>query len=73
MSVHSVITTGSNELGDFRAGLSAAFIGTVPAIMVGGMLTISLSVIWWFLFPGLKEVKDIKDLNNWVFKCTGFI
>ncbi len=64
MSVHSVITTGSNELGDFRAGLSAAFIGTVPAIMVGGMLTISLSVIWWFLFPGLKEVKDIKDLNN---------
>tara|TARA_E500000075_G_C6987187_1_gene320526 strand:- start:644 stop:1774 length:1131 start_codon:yes stop_codon:yes gene_type:complete len=64
MSVHSVITQGSNELGDFRAGFSASLIGTVPAIMFGGALTISLSVIWWFLFPGLKEVKDIKDLNN---------
>lgn len=64
MSVHSVITTGSNELGDFRAGLSAALIGIVPAIMVGGIFTISLSVVWWFLFPGLKEVKDIKDLNK---------
>ena len=64
MSVHSVITQGSNDLGDFRAGFSASLIGTVPAIMFGGALTISLSVIWWFLFPGLKEVKDIKDLNN---------
>lgn len=64
MSVHSVITTGSNELGDFRAGLSATLIGTIPAIMVGGILTVSLSVIWWYLFPGLKEVKDIKDLNK---------
>ena len=64
MSVHSVITTGSNELGDFRAGLSATLIGTVPAIMIGGILTVSLSVMWWYLFPGLKEVKDIKDLNK---------
>jgi MFS family permease len=64
MSVHSVITTGSNELGDFRAGLSATLIGTIPAIMFGGILTVSLSVIWWYLFPGLKEVKDIKDLNK---------
>ena len=64
MSVHSVITTGSNELGDFRAGLSASIIGIAPAIMIGGMLTVSFSIIWWFLFPGLKEVKDMKDLNN---------
>ncbi len=64
MSVHSVITSGSNELGDFRAGLSASIIGTVPAVMIGGLLTISFSIIWWFLFPGLKEVKDMKDLNN---------
>ena len=64
MSVHSVITTGSNELGDFRAGLSATIIGIAPAIMAGGVLTVSFSIIWWFLFPGLKEVKDMKDLNN---------
>ncbi len=48
MSVHSVITTGSNELGDFRAGLSASIIGIAPAIMVGGLLTVSFSIIWWF-------------------------
>ena len=32
MSVHSVITTGSNELGDFRAGLSASIVGSLAII-----------------------------------------
>ena len=60
----TLIGTSSNELGDFRAGFSASIIGIAPAIMIGGMLTVSFSIIWWFLFPGLKEVKDMKDLNN---------
>jgi MFS family permease len=63
-SVHSMTSNASNEIGDFRAGLTASFIGTVPAIFIGGVVTITLSAMWWFLFPDLKNIKNIKDLEK---------
>ncbi|MFT6497403.1 MAG: putative MFS family arabinose efflux permease [Alphaproteobacteria bacterium] len=63
-AVHSLATNASNEIGDFRAGLTASFIGTVPAIFIGGVVTITLSAMWWFLFPDLKNIKNIKDLEK---------
>ena len=55
-SVHSVTTNASNEIGDFRAGLTAAAIGIVPAVALGGLVTVSLSLIWWRIFPDLRNV-----------------
>ncbi|MBT4203717.1 MAG: MFS transporter [Rhodobiaceae bacterium] len=63
-AVHSLATNASNEIGDFRAGLTASFIGTVPAIFIGGVVTITLSAMWWFLFPDLKNIKNIKELEK---------
>ena len=40
-AVSSVAINASNELGDFRAGLMAAWITTVPAVVVGGVVTIA--------------------------------
>ncbi len=64
MSVHSVTTEASGEVGDFRAGLTASFIGTVPAIFIVGLLTIAFSIVWWYLFPDLKNIKDMKDIKK---------
>ena len=36
-AVNSLFVIGSNQLGDFRAGLMAAWLGTIPAVMVGGV------------------------------------
>ena len=36
-AVNSLFVIASNQLGDFRAGLVAAWIGTIPAVMVGGI------------------------------------
>ena len=55
-SVHSLTTNSSNEIGDFRAGTSAALIGVIPAVAVGGLLTVSLSLLWWRIFPQLRNV-----------------
>ncbi|NND49468.1 MAG: MFS transporter, partial [Rhizobiales bacterium] len=55
-SVHSVTTNASNEIGDFRAGLTAAAIGIIPAVALGGLVTVSLSLIWWRIFPDLRNV-----------------
>jgi MFS family permease len=61
-AVSSVAINASNELGDFRAGVMAAWITTVPAILVGGVVTIAVTALWWRLFPDLRRVDKISDL-----------
>ena len=58
-AVNSVSINASNELGDFRAGLMAAAIGTVPAVFVGGLVTLGVTALWWKMFPDLRKVDGI--------------
>jgi MFS family permease len=55
-SVHSVTAGTSDDIGDFRAGASAAVIGLSPAIALGGLVTIFLSLSWWWIFPAMRDV-----------------
>lgn len=61
-SVHSIATNSSNEIGDLRAGVTASFIGIVPSVFIGGIITIGISVLWPVLFPELKKVKKMENL-----------
>ena len=36
-AVNSMFVVASNQLGDFRAGLMAAWLGAVPAVLIGGI------------------------------------
>jgi len=56
-AVNSVFTGASNEIGEFRAGAMAAAIGTVPAVIVGGIGAIAVTAIGWKLFPELVRVQ----------------
>ncbi len=50
-AVNSVFIGASNELGEFESGLTAAWLGLVPALVVGGILTLAVTVLWakvWF-------------------------
>jgi MFS family permease len=52
-AVFSLSTSTSNQLGQFQSGVMAALLGTVPAVVVGGIGTL-LIVAWWKrLFPAL--------------------
>ena len=53
----SMFTGTSNQLGEFRAGLSAALLGTVPAVLLGGVGTIAVALAWMYLFPELRRVR----------------
>ena len=53
----SMFTSTSNQLGEFRAGLSAALLGTVPAVLLGGVGTIAVALAWMYLFPELRRVR----------------
>jgi hypothetical protein len=62
-SVEQVFVSGSNELGDFRAGLAAGLIGVVPAVVVGGASTILVTGLWAWLFPALRNLDRLSDLT----------
>jgi hypothetical protein len=61
-SVHSIATNSSNEIGDLRAGITASFIGIIPSVFIGGMMTIGVSLLWSIIFPELKKVKKMENL-----------
>jgi MFS family permease len=61
-AVSSVFTGTSNELGEFRAGMMAAWLGTVPAVLVGGVGSILVAAICWKAFPELARVKRFEEV-----------
>ena len=50
-AVNSVFIGASNELGEFESGVTAAWWGIVPAVIVGGVATIAVGAAWTRLFP----------------------
>jgi MFS family permease len=55
-AVNAVFIGASNELGEFESGLTAAWFGSVPAVVIGGVATIAVAVLWSALFPSLRRL-----------------
>jgi len=60
-AVHSLFTGTSNQLGAFESGLVAALLGTVPSVLLGGIGTVAIAVLWMVLFPELRRVHRLKN------------
>jgi MFS family permease len=56
MAVNAMCTGSSGTLGEFRAGVVAAWLGAVPAVLMGGVGTIVVMLIWMWAFPQLRRV-----------------
>jgi MFS family permease len=57
-AVNMVFIGASNELGAFRAGMVAALIGVVPAVVIGGIGTIAVAGLWALRFPELRKIRQ---------------
>jgi MFS family permease len=55
-AVHSVFVGISNELGAFESGLAAAVLGTVGAVIAGGIGTVLIVVLVAALAPDLRRL-----------------
>lgn len=55
-AVNSVFIGASNELGEFESGVTAAWWGVIPAVVVGGAATIGVAAVWAWLFPSLRRL-----------------
>jgi MFS family permease len=59
MSVNSMFSGSSGTLGEFRAGALAAWIGAVPSALIGGLGVILIALVWYRLFPALREIQRL--------------
>jgi MFS family permease len=62
-AVHSLFVGTANELGDFRAGAVAAWLGAVPAVLAGGLATLAVVALWAWRFPELRRVARLADVK----------
>jgi len=60
-AVNMLFIGSSNELGEFRAGTSAAWVGVVPAAVLGGVCTLGVVGAWAVLFKPLRKVDRFED------------
>ncbi len=60
-----VFICSSNELGAFESGMVAALIGTVPCVVLGGIVTFGIVAGTAYLAPELRKLKfDLKTLEQ---------
>jgi hypothetical protein len=59
MAVNSMFTGSSGSLGEFRAGVIAAWLGAVPSALIGGIGAIVVMLIWMCAFPQLRRVDSL--------------
>jgi MFS family permease len=55
-AVNMLFIGASNEFGQFESGLTAQWMGAVPAVVAGGVGTIIVVAVWSWLFPALRKV-----------------
>jgi len=62
-AVEMVFLSASNELGAFESGIAAALLGAVPAVVIGGVVTIVIALSWSRFFPALARVDRLDELR----------
>jgi hypothetical protein len=54
-AVNSIFIGASNQLGEFESGATAALLGPVGSVVLGGLGTVLIAASWLRLFPALAR------------------
>ena len=54
-AVNAVFIGASNQLGEFESGVTAALLGPVGSVVLGGLGSIAVAAAWMKLFPSLAS------------------
>jgi len=60
-AVNSVFIGASNQLGEFESGVTAALLGPVGAVILGGVGTLLVVALWMRFFPALAARDRLHD------------
>src|ERR1700683_358740 len=64
MAVDMVFIGTSNELGKFESGLTAQWVGTRPAVLLGGVGTLVVIALWSWKFPELRRAGELSGIKS---------
>lgn len=56
-SINMMFISSSNELGAFESGVTARLMGTVPAVVFGGIMTVLVVLFTYRAAPSLRKIK----------------
>ncbi len=62
-AVEMIFIGASNEIGQFESGITAQWLGTVPAVIMGGIGTLIITALWAWNFPELREVEHLSSVS----------
>jgi MFS family permease len=62
-AVEMVFISASNQLGYFESGLAASLVGTIPAVVGGGVMTMLIALSWRRFFPALTAVDRLEQIR----------
>lgn len=54
-AVNFLFVNASGQLGGFESGIAATLFGAMPAVVIGGVGTILVALLWMRLFPALRK------------------
>ena len=63
-AVEMIFIGASNEVGQFESGLTAQWLGAVPAVVLGGIGTLIVTALCAWNFPELRRVDQIPTINS---------
>ena len=63
-AVDMIFIGASNELGEFESGLAAQWFGAVPAVVLGGIGAILVTVLWAWIFPELRRADSLNRAGS---------
>jgi MFS family permease len=62
-AVNSIFIGASNQLGEFESGATAALLGPVGSVLLGGFGTLLVALAWMKLFPELARRDRLSDMR----------
>ena len=63
MAVEYTFVGASNELGAFESGVAGALLGVAGAVVFGGVGTLAVVAVWWFLFPEIGRISTFAQVR----------
>jgi MFS family permease len=65
-AVDMIFIGASNEFGQFESGVTAAWFGTVAAVVLGGAGAILVTALWAWMFPELRNADQLTSVEGQV-------
>src|ERR1017187_3062842 len=63
-AVDMIFIGASNEFGQFESGVTAAWFGTVAAVVIGGAGAIAVTAVWARMFPELRNADQLTSVSG---------